>query len=401
MERKKILSLTILAVSMTFLLIVLGIRGGIFQSSLVGNEQSGSGQLSVNLGSGQLLKEFGSDEERNLIYALLLNGNDQQGLYFPRVYKVQNNTRGTVAIALRSKDFISLEKKLSLQIKLPSKGLKYVGKEMITTDTYTASAKVDEYESMLRIDIDFLGNQPFLLAKNIDTLMLLPFEVVMENVSNTSELRLHIVNALQTSYTGVETSFPHFDLEGELHLTLSSSGSGATLSSLDKKSYTTELSTPKKTVFTAPGQNSALKAFPEIIPEKTAISPNVFPVGSTDPIYINVGVKDKDGLKDLEKVTIDLSPLGLAKENKLLEVSRTDAYVEYTTNFTLPNGVQPSTSPYLLTYRVYDKEGHMVSASFSLTVGKKQVEVDLNHDGIVDIKDMTLYINAYQKATEQ
>lgn len=399
MERKKILSITVLAVSVTFILIVLGIRGGVFQSSLVGDSATGSGELSINFGSGTSFKEFGSDEERNLIYALLINGNDQQGMYFPRVYKVANGETGEVALAFKSKEFIAIEKKLSLQIKLPSKGISYVGKDVVQTEDYTATAVVNNESGILTLDIQPLGGIPLLLDKDVEPLLLLPFKVSVENATSVNELRLQIVSAVHTMFNDTEVAVPHFDAEGEIHISGTSTGTGNTLPTPTNKPFTGELTPPKRGTLTAPGLN----AVPEITQDKTLLAPASVNAQSGSPIYVYVTAKDKDGLKDMDRVTLDLSPLGLAKENKLLEMNRTDTYVEYMTNFALPNGVQASAVPYVLTYKVYDKENHTVSGSLGLMVnqGTKKVEVDLNHDGIVDIKDMTLYINAYQQAQAQ
>ncbi|MFN7160499.1 MAG: hypothetical protein ACK4NC_02715 [Candidatus Gracilibacteria bacterium] len=403
MERKKILSLTALAVSVTFMLIVLGIRGGIFQSSLLDSDDTGSGKLTIDFNSGSTLKEFISDEERNLIYALLINGNEQQGVYFPRVYKLENGSTGKVAVAFRSKEFVSIEKKLSLKIKFPTKGIQYVGKELVTTEQYTATAKANYEEGILTVDIEPQGGSPLLLDKSIDNLLMLPFQVAVANLSETNELRLHIISALHTTFTGSEAGFPHFEAEGELHITAKSTASGTVLPNPVKKPFTGELTPPNRGTLTAPGQAVVLKNVPEVTQDKTSLFPNTVIEGTGDPIYVYISVKDKDGLKDMDRVTIDLSALGLAKENKLLEVGRTANYIEYTTNFALPNGVKTSATPYILTYKVYDKEAHMVSGSFSLMVtpAKKKIEVDLNNDGTVDIKDLTLYINAYQNAQAQ
>lgn len=403
MERKKVLAITVFAVSLGFSLIAFGIRGGVFQSSLLGSSETGSGQLSINFGSGILLQEFPLDEERNLMYTLLVNDSSQKGFYFPKVYKVKNNSQGLLGISLRTEEFVSIEQKLSLQIKFPQTGVVFIGNSTIVTENFKATAQVIQEEGILNIEVEPLDSVPILLEKELENIFMLPFKIALSPQDKT-ELRFRVLSAFTTKFTGEQAGISHIDIEGEMHLdTTMSTSSGAGLSAPTTKPYTGELPTPKKTVTTAPWKEVTLKNVPEITLDNTMIMPSAAEAASGQAIYVYVTVKDKDGLSDLDKVVIDLSPFGLAKENRLLEIGRNSTYVEYMTNFVLPNGVLASTIPYILTYKVYDKENHVAGGAFSFLVmpGKKRIEVDLNNDGVVDIKDMTLYINAYQQAAEQ
>lgn len=399
MHRKKLIAVVALVLSITFVIIILGTKGTSLQSSLLG-EATSSGGVIFNFSQDGNLKELPVDAERNLIYTLLLNSGKNQGFYFPRVYSVSDSSKGLLAIAYKNQEYVSFEQKIQFDVHLPKVGVRYIGNSNVNFDGYNGVVTQNNDERILHIELQALSTSPKIIDKSLDPIILLPIEV---SYKSEIDLRIQITSASQTNFAGATMALPFFEQEGEIHQVPAASlaNTTTTLPKIINQVYTSPIGSPKNVVYTTTA-GLQYPNVPEIIAAQTNLQPIEIKEGDENPIYIYVAAKDQDGVKDLDYVLIDLTSLGLSKNTKLLENNATADGIVYSTNFVLPSGVKAKNEPYVIPFTVYDKENHHKEGTVSLVVkkGKRSIDLDLDANGVIDIKDLTLYINAYQAATK-
>lgn len=385
MNRKKILALVVLLLSLSFTFIMIGLRGGQFKSSLLG--ESASGSVVFNFSQNEVLSEFETSHEKSLLYTMLLEGSVTDGFYIPRVYMTTNDSTGNIAIAFKSKEYFAFEKQLSIVISLPN-GVTYAGPTELMFEGFAASVEEKNGES-ITIRLTSTRVDPIIMTKQIDPFIYIPVHV---NFAENKPLKIAVKEVKHITFSGLEAVPSHFQAESEIL----PKNNNVDQVSPNKNVYTS----PKKSVYTGVVGAVQYPNIPEIEASLTTITPNEIEEGSQEPITLQIGVKDKDGIKDIEGVRVDLSTLGMSKEVRMFVDRETSDTVIFSTNFVLTSAVKNALNNFIIPYTVYDKENHKFEGNFSLKIlPSNRIKVDLNNDSIVDIKDLSLFMNAYQNAT--
>lgn len=209
------------------------------------------------------------------------------------------------------------------------------------------------------------------------------------------------------------------------------------------QSASTTTTTPVTTT-----NSAGVQAFrmPLLTQDQTRISPPLIREKSRETVFVYLSVTDPDGQSDIKAVEMNLSSFGLASRVPLVQVSTGPKYSVYGASFVLPDSVVASNTPYEIPYMVTDGGSNVLQGTLKFTVHPASgnapttasgitpapattgtagtsllgqpsstmmtgnagssstttdrpeglnIETDLNGDGKVDEKDLSIYLFTY------
>ena len=356
---------------------------------------------------------------------------------------------GLFAISLTQKDFVVVEKKLTITMRYPVKAIQFIGKPALSTDLGVGIVTVEPEQGLMTVEISPVAGQPLIIPGKNDPLIQLPFKI-LNDIDPDQPLRFQITQANTTNTQGEIHNIKYLPVEVALFYSvkptvekkvMTSESAPATVQKTVVTQEQPVSATPKPAVVTKPvtevvsSTQPIQKGTPAIIiADKTKLSPGYLVEKTKETVFAYVGVQDKEGTDDVSLVEMNLSSLGLSARQTLSKISTEQGVALFRTSFILPDALKARSETYLLPITVVDRQGHISSGSISFVLHAEETQpaavttvpslpvnsniqntvtppstptspsttalkLDLNGDGVVDTKDVSLYLDAYQSYT--
>ncbi len=408
-SKKSTISVVIFAFSATILLLIIGVRSDMFQSSLIGN--TGSGSTVEENSSGTIMTAMVSDAADLQYRTALFSAYDNApGVYFPNIYELPAvGEKVNIPIAYKGAVPLSIESQLVVNMTYPS-FLSYVGGEGYVDQGQAVTIVKDKEKRSVTVTIAV--EKSTILPLEIPSLLDLAFAVdATETTQGEHTFTIGEAYVVDGKGERQDVGFVKEPVGLFANVSLKSAvpSRGVITNETGRGVLTAEqpITIEQKTGPVNAVQQTLPK--PIITIDQTRVSPRRVTMGGGDTVFLYLSVSDNLKVDEIKAVFIDLAEVGLGSSLSMMLLEEKDGYNVYATSFILPDaGLE--TGMRLLPYRVVNSTGGSTEGNLELEivspVVKKDVtinvreenivDIDLTKDGVINADDLELFLDIYQ-----